>query len=110
MKRPALIIFAALLLAVVVLGFVTTVKQVPDRHVDVRVGSGDAFMLYDPGYHFVPPFARAWAVYPVGGIERRFPLTETFEAITRDGATVGVALMFRLDFSRDSAGAVFEVR
>ncbi|UCH83587.1 MAG: alkaline phosphatase family protein [Candidatus Latescibacterota bacterium] len=107
MKRSASIIVIALILAVLMMVLVPMVKRVPDRHVGVRVGGGQTVTLYDPGRHFVPPFKKAWIVYPVGGIESRFPSSGVYEATTRDGARATLALTFRMGIRRDSAGEIY---
>ncbi|MEJ2720211.1 MAG: alkaline phosphatase family protein [bacterium] len=107
MKR---VIWAAAIVVcgLIVVALVTGTKRVPERHVGLRVGGGGKFTIYDPGTHWVVPFAEAWVLYPVGGIECRFPTTGSFDAITRDGAEAGLALNFRMEIQKESAPEIYK--
>jgi predicted AlkP superfamily phosphohydrolase/phosphomutase/Flp pilus assembly protein TadD len=107
MKRILVWSTGILLVAAVIAGALI-VKRVPAGSEAVRVTWSGDLVVYEAGYHFVPPGTRDFIVYPTGHVEFRFPKYGTAEVLTETGEPVPVAFEFGLDVPPGSSRKIYE--
>ena len=107
MKRILAWTTGILIVAAVVVGALI-VKRVPVGSEAVRVTRAGDLVVYEAGYHFVPPGTRDFIVYPTGRVDVRFPKYGTADVLTETGEPVPVAFEFGLDVPPGSSRRIYE--
>ncbi len=108
MQKRLFIVFSLVAVAVITILSALVVKRVPEGHQAVRIDGAGAAKQYGPGFNIVLPFSQAFAVYPVGAVEMRFPPESTYSGLTRDGGRANVALELRLNVKDDSGAFLYK--
>jgi len=107
MKRNLVWIAGILVVTAVIAGAII-VKRVPAGSEAVRVTRSGDLVVYDAGYHFVPPGTRDFIVYPTGRVDVRWPKYGAVDVLTETGEPVAVAFEFGLDVPPGSSRGIYE--
>lgn len=107
MKRSLILIFVVVVVAAIVLGAIV-IKRVPDGNEAVCVTRSGNLVVYESGYHFVPPGTKNFIVYPTGRVEYRIPNDGASEVLMESGEAVDVAFTLELNVPPGSSLKLYE--
>jgi predicted AlkP superfamily phosphohydrolase/phosphomutase/Flp pilus assembly protein TadD len=107
MKRALIVIILVVILAGAAVAALL-IKRVPDAHEGIRVTWSGELIVYDQGYHFIPPGTRGFVLYPTGRVEYRYPRYGSAEVLTENGEPVSVVFEVELNIPPGSARKLYE--